>query len=165
MNVIIETESPTLREKRLPYKIVNISEKPELVERACKWFSEKWKVPYEAYMESMNESLSEKSAVPQWYLCLDGDKIIGGMGVIDNDFHERKDLAPNVCAVYTEPEYRCKGIAGELLNFVFEDMKKRGIHTLYLVTDHTSFYERYGWEYLCDVKCDDGSTSRMYERK
>lgn len=27
-----------------------------------------------------------------------------------------KDLAPNVCAVYTEEEYHCKGIAGNLLN-------------------------------------------------
>lgn len=36
------------------------------------------------------------------YLCLCGEKFIGGMGVIENDFHPRKDLAPNVCAVYTE---------------------------------------------------------------
>lgn len=31
---------------------------------------------------------------------MDGDKIAGGMGVIENDFHDRKDLAPNVCAVW-----------------------------------------------------------------
>ena len=29
-----------------------------------------------------------------WYLCLDDDKIIGGLGVIENDFHDRKDLTP-----------------------------------------------------------------------
>ena len=51
-----------------------------------------------------------------------------------------------------EKEYRCKGIAGKLLNFVCEDMKTFGIDTLYLLTDHTSFYERYGWEYLCMVR-------------
>ncbi len=31
-------------------------------------------------------------------------------------------------------------------------MKKYGIDTLYLITDHTSFYERYGWEFLCMVQ-------------
>ena len=36
-----------------------------------------------------------------WYLCLDGNRIVGGMGVIENDFHDRKDLCPNVCG---EPE-------------------------------------------------------------
>ena len=24
-----------------------------------------------------------------WYLCLDGDRILGGLGVIENDFHNR----------------------------------------------------------------------------
>ncbi|NCB90986.1 MAG: MFS transporter [Clostridia bacterium] len=30
---------------------------------------------------------------------------------MENDFHDRKDLTPNVCAVYTEKEYRCKRTA------------------------------------------------------
>lgn len=43
------------------------------------------------------------------------------------------------------------------------EMKEKGIDTLYLVTDHTSFYERYGWEHFCMVQ-GDGETnmSRMY---
>jgi ribosomal protein S18 acetylase RimI-like enzyme len=98
-----------------------------------------------------------------WYLCLDGNQIIGGMGVIENDFHDRKDLSPNVCAVYTEAEYRCKGIAGKLLNMVVEDMKEKGITPIYLVTDHTNFYERYGWEFLCMVQGDgEEEMTRMY---
>lgn len=42
---------------------------------------------------------------------MSGEKIIGGMGVIENDFYNRKDLTPNVCPVYTEKDYCCKGIA------------------------------------------------------
>ena len=56
----------------------------------------------------------EKGAVPQWYVVVQGDKIIAGLGVIENDFHDRKDLSPNVCAVYVEEAYRCRGIAGEM---------------------------------------------------
>ena len=41
----------------------------------------------------------------------------GGAGVIENDFHDRKDLTPNVCAVYVEEHCRCQGIAGKLLEF------------------------------------------------
>ena len=85
------------------------------------------------------ESLLKTSPVPQWYLALKDSEIIGGMGVIENDFHNRKDLSPNVCAVYTEKEYRGQGVAGELLDYVCRDMKQRGIDTLYLLTDHTSF--------------------------
>ncbi len=101
--------------------------------------------------------------VPEWYLCLCGEKLIGGMGVIENDFHPRKDLAPNVCAVYTEEQWRGKGIAGQLLRFVCRDMKERGFDTLYLLTDHTGFYERYGWEFFCPVTGDgEENPSRMY---
>ena len=88
---------------------------------------------------------------------------MGGLGVIENDFHNRKDLAPNVCAVYTEKEYRYKGIAGHLLDMVVEDMKSKGITPIYLITDHTSFYERYGWEFLCMVQEEENSDMiRMY---
>lgn len=96
-------------------------------------------------------------------MCLDGEKIVGGMGVIDNDFHDRKDLSPNVCAVYTEKEYRKKGIAGNLLNIVVADLKQKNITPIYLVTDHIGFYERYGWEFLCMVQGDgESDMTRMY---
>ena len=56
-------------------------------------------------------------------MAVEEDRIIGGLGVIENDFHDRKDLSPNVCAVYTEENKRCQGIAGSLLDFVCDDMK------------------------------------------
>ena len=94
------------------------------------------------------------------------ENIIGGLGVIENDFHDRKDLSPNVCAVYVEEACRCQKIAGQLLNVVCTDMNAMGIDTLYLVTDHTSFYERYGWEFLCMVQGDgEPEPSRMYIHK
>ena len=66
----------------------------------------------------------------------------------------------------TEEAERGKGIAGALLGFVCKDMAGRGIDTLYLVTDHTSFYERYGWEFLCMVQGDDEpEMTRMYIHK
>ena len=142
-------------------RIVRLRERPDLKEKAAEWFSSKWNVPKSAYLESIEESFS--AVVPSWYLCLSGDRIIAVMGVIENDFHNRPDLTPNVCAVFTEPEYRNRGICGELLQFVCEDMRESGIDTLYLLTDHTGFYEHYGWKYLCPVQGDgEEEMSRMY---
>lgn len=148
------------------YKIIRLADWPEIKEQAAQWFHEKWQIPLEAYLESMEESLIGKGPVPQWYVAVEDDRIIGGMGVIENDFHDRKDLTPNVCAVYTEEDRRGRGVAGALLNDVCEDMKKRGIDTLYLLTDHDSFYERYGWEFLCMAQGDgEPEMSRMYVHK
>jgi N-acetylglutamate synthase-like GNAT family acetyltransferase len=141
--------------------IIRISDSPELIPTIADWFYSKWGIPKEAYLDSMNIALDNISAVPEWYAVIDNGKIIGGAGVIENDFHDRPDLAPNLCALYVEPDFRGRGIAGELLEFISSDMQAQGITTLYLVTDHTSFYERYGWEYLTDVNCD-GEVSRMY---
>ncbi len=94
---------------------------------------------------------------------LENNEIIACVGVIENDFHERKDLTPNVCALYVEEKYRCRGIAGKLLKLVRDDMENKGISPLYLITEHTSFYERYGWEFLCMVKEEDSDNMiRMY---
>ena len=148
--------------KELTY--ITLREQPALMDTAAQWFNSKWGVPKEAYLECMQAYLSGETELG-WYLCLDGEKIVGGMGVIENDFHDRKDLSPNVCAVYTEESYRGQGIAGTLLDMVVNDLRSKGISPLYLITDHTGFYERYGWEFFCMVQGSDPEPSRMYIHK
>ncbi len=143
-------------------KFIALRDMPEIKDKAALWFNSKWGVPKEAYLECM-EAYLEKRTEYGWYLCLDGEAIVGGMGVIENDFHDRKDLSPNVCAVYTEEDYRRLGIAGKLLDMVVDDLRSKGITPVYLVTDHEGFYERYGWEFLCMVQGDgEPDMTRMY---
>lgn len=149
-----------IREHR--YSFITLRERPELEKTAAKWFHSKWSAPEEAYLECMEQYLGGQTEFG-WYLCLDGGRIIGGLGVIENDFHDRKDLTPNICAVYTEEEYRCQGIAGRLLNMAMEDLRAKGISPVYLLTDHTGYYERYGWEFFCMAQGEgEDYLSRMY---
>ncbi len=146
--------------------IFNLRDHSPWLDHAAAWFHDKWGIPLEAYRESMAQCLKKEGAVPQWYIAVRDEEIIGGLGVIENDFHDRKDLSPNVCAVYVEEAYRCRGAAGALLTRACEDMAGMGVATLYLLTDHTSFYERYGWQFLCMVRGDGGQEpSRMYVRR
>lgn len=141
--------------------LLSLLDAPEWTGRAAQFFHAAWGIPEEAYRESM--AAVSAAPVPQWYLAVEGDRIVGGLGVIENDFHDRKDLAPNVCAVYTVPDRRCRGIAGRLLDLVCRDLAARGVDTLYLLTDHTAFYERYGWQFLCMAQGDgDPAPSRVY---
>lgn len=150
----------------MEYKMIRLTDHPSRKEQAAQWFHEKWDIPLDAYRDSIEACLSQSSTVPQWYLAMEGERIIGGMGVIENDFHDRKDLSPNICAVYTEEDKRGHGVAGALLEYVCADMKEKGIGNLYLITDHSSFYERYGWEFLCMVQGDgDPDLTRMYIHK
>ena len=141
---------------------LSLRQVPELLNPAAAWFHEKWGVPREAYLAHMRAYLSGESEYG-WYLCLDAGRIVGGLGVIDNDFHDRKDLSPNICAVYTESEWRGRGVAGRLLDAAVADLRAAGFSPVYLVTDHTGFYERYGWEYCCMAREDGGGgLTRVY---
>ena len=112
-------------------EIIDLAGRPELALRAAEWFASKWGIPAEEYLASMEQS-ARGGAFPRWYLALDGERIAGGCGVIENDFHDRRDLAPNLCALFAE---------------------------------HDSFYERYGWQYLCTAQPDDGGAPlRLYRR-
>lgn len=146
------------------YRLIKLRDNADMTDAAAQWFHEKWGVPVEAYIESMRECQNDKDGRVQWYVIADGDKLICGMGVIENDFHERRDLAPNICAVFTEPEYRGQGLAKYLLDYICADISRLGTDTLYLITSHTEFYEKCGFHYFCDVTEDGGDTARMYRR-
>ncbi len=149
----------------MEYKITKISEQSEIKDAAALWFSGKFGVPLEAYLESMEDDINNKNKIPKWYVVLNekGD-IISGCGVIENDFHKRPDLRPNICAVFTEENYRKKGIMKSLLNFVCAELKTLGESEVYLLTDHTEFYEKCGFSFLSMVEEDGGGFSRCYKR-
>lgn len=133
------------------YDIISLRSQPRWRMPAARWFAARWGIPLEEYLASIDECIRGAAPVPQWYIVtgVEPGRIVAGAGVITNDFHDRKDLAPNVCALYVEPELRRCGIAGLLLEHICEDMAARGVGTLYLITEHTSFYECYGWGHLC----------------
>lgn len=68
------------------YEMIRLIDRPGIKEQAAKWFHEKWRIPLEAYEASMDACLKKTDPVPQWYVAVEGSRIIGGMGV-KVDFH------------------------------------------------------------------------------
>ncbi|WP_195460225.1 GNAT family N-acetyltransferase [Alistipes sp. D31t1_170403_E11] len=135
----------------------------ELQEKAARWFSDKWGIPAAAYHASIGECIARKTGIPQWYAILDERReIVAGAGVIENDFHDRKDLTPNLCALFVEETCRGRGLARKLLDFIREEMREQGFPALYLVTDLTDFYEKCDWRFLTTATGDDGNPIRIY---
>ncbi|KAA8713171.1 GNAT family N-acetyltransferase [Lactococcus garvieae subsp. garvieae] len=144
-------------------QIIKLRDHEEKLEQAANWFHHKWEIPLSAYQESMEACLHGSETIPQWYVMIHESEIIAGLGIIENDFHNRKDLSPNICALYVEKDFRRQGIAEKLLQEACDDMKTQGIHKLYLVTNHTHLYERYDWEFIGFVQAEDEDERlRMY---
>lgn len=45
-------------------QILRLSDYPQYKEMAAQWFSEKWQIPVEAYLESIQISIDQKHAIP-----------------------------------------------------------------------------------------------------
>jgi tRNA (cmo5U34)-methyltransferase len=94
---------------------------------------------------------------------LRNDDIIGGFGLIDNDFMVRDDLCPWFCALYIEPAERGHELGSKLLAHGRLEAARSGFAKIYLNTDHVGYYEKYGWQYIGDFAHLSGVDTRVYE--
>mgnify|MGYP000863660351 FL=1 len=148
----------------MSYRIVSVQEKHEYASRAVDWFSSKWHIDRKEYEKSIDACIHKQERLPQWYLMMDQlDEIIGGCGLIQNDFVDRTDLFPYVCALYIEEKNRGHALGAKLLEYARMDGGRLGFDYLYLCTDHIGYYEKYGWRMIAIGNHPWGETSRIYK--
>lgn len=142
--------------------IVNLREHPGYLEAAAAYFSSRWGIDKQIYLASMSDSISTERPIPRWYLMLRDDDIIGGFGLIENDFMVRTDLSPWLCALYIEPCERGQQLGAKLLAHGRSEAASLGFSKVYLNTDHVGYYEKYDWRYLGLFPHQSGENTRVY---
>lgn len=55
----------------MEYQIIRLIDRPEMKEQMANWFSEKWSVPLQAYLDSMEDCLSKTKPVNEFGSKLD----------------------------------------------------------------------------------------------
>lgn len=147
-------------------KIVSVRENPALCDAVIAYFQEKWasEGSMKVYKDCIRSSLTSDSPLPEWYVMLDGDKMMGCAGLIANDFISRMDLWPWLCALYVEPAYRGHAYGSLLIERARADAAQKGYDRLYLCSDHVGYYEKYGFKRIGTGYHPWGETSGIFER-
>lgn len=145
-------------------EVISVREKSEFAEDAIKYFQEKWasESSMMVYHDCITNCIDSPSPLPQWYLLLDGSKIIGCAGLITNDFISRMDLYPWFCALYIDPDYRKNAYGSLLIEKGKRDAAKMGFKNMYLCSDHKGYYEHYGFERIGTGYHPWGETSGIF---
>ncbi len=148
-------------------RIINIKKEPKYTEVAIKYFQEKWATDdsKKVYEDSIKRSIIAKNPIPIWYLLMEEDRVIGCCGIVTNDFISCMDLYPWLSALYIEEDKRGKSLGKRLIDICIKEVKELSFNSIYLSTDHIGFYEKYGFEYICDGYHPWGEKSRVYEYK
>lgn len=109
----------------------------------------------------LEKALSEKQVFPKMYVLKEDNEVVGTF-VFDQMDVDGKQV-PSLWYVLIREDLRGKGLGREILNFI-DQKAEENFDILYLVTEHTGYYEKIGFEFIKMVD-HNGIMDRFYFKK
>ena len=101
-----------------------------------------------AFFASIVEHSQTPGALPITFVAVEGERLLGTVGLWRCDLISRQDLYPWMAALYVAPEARGQGLAGKLQQHVIGYARAPGYTELFLYSACRDFYEHFGWQYI-----------------
>ncbi|MEG0452763.1 MAG: GNAT family N-acetyltransferase [Coprobacillus sp.] len=127
------------------------------------WWGEKEGYTLDEIVIRLQYSLCQ-DRIPQTFVAKINRNIVGIYQFAMDDAPTRPDLYPWLCNLYVEETYRGRGVSKVMLESVKKNMKALKIKRIYLYTEHTGLFEKYGFEYQEDIIVN-GESARLYMLK
>jgi GNAT superfamily N-acetyltransferase len=140
----------------------SLADCPENKDLVARWLWDKWGAPGNfGFYRSMTEHCL-KDDFPFIYVAFMDGLPVGTVSLLRSDLFTRQDLYPWMADLYVPPEHRGKGIGLALQDFVLEEARKQGFSQVFLETSLKGYYEKKGWEFVCEEMDRDCSILRIY---
>ena len=115
-----------------------------------------------AFFASIVEHSQTPGALPITFVAVEGERLLGTVGLWRCDLISRQDLYPWMAALYVAPEARGQGLAGKLQQHVSGYARAQGYTELFLYSACRDFYERFGWQYIGECLDYPASAVSLY---
>ncbi len=132
-------------------EILPLRERPISISQLAQWHYAQWSdlnptSTVEYRIERMRAQL-ESQSIPQTFIALDGETLLGSASLVAADLPGHEELTPWLATVYVDPPHRNRGIGEALVKRVAAEARMLGYSEMYLFTpDRASFYARIGWD-------------------
>ncbi|ULQ58910.1 GNAT family N-acetyltransferase [Brucepastera parasyntrophica] len=96
------------------------------------------------------------------YFLMSGNDIISFLTLARRDCIADENLFPWIGFVYTDTKYRGHRYSEKLIRRALEDAGRKGFSRVYLATDHTGLYEKFGFVFKENRPDINNEDSRIY---
>lgn len=101
---------------------------------------------------------------PKVLMLTDGDELISFCTYSGKDDIQPTALTPWMGFVYTFPQYRGHRYVGRLFQEIEKIAKAENVHDIFISTNHTGLYEKYGCEFYQMMNDVNDEPSRVYRK-
>ena len=139
-----------------------------IFDKICEWNYNWWGVRNNDSFEKVKCNLEHSlctERLPQTYVAIIDNEPAGMYQLsMSDDLESRPDIYPWLINVYVDEKFRGKNVCKELMNTVKENAKRADLTELFLYTKHIGLYEKYGWEFVEEVRTfkEDSPIERLY---
>ena len=119
---------------------------------------------YLAWMLRTNSFRSTCGEGSRVLMLVDGEKLASFCTLADFDEVKSDEMKPWMGFVYTFPEYRGHRCSGRLADYAAELAKQEGFEYLYVSSEETGLYEKYGFEFVEWTTSVHGYETKVFKR-
>lgn len=132
-------------------KILPLYAMPQYAEQVTDWIWQAFGTSDSRdFFASIVATSQREGQLPLTFVAVEGEKLVGTVGLWRCDLISRQDLYPWLAALYIDENQRGRGLGAKLQQHVIEHARALGYPQLYLYSACKDYYERFGWEYIGD---------------
>lgn len=144
-------------------KIYPIREHPEYIPAMLDSLRNHWPACMPWIKKHMEAVMNTDTPIPDAFVAVENGKIIGGYTLAIKTILYTETEGLWIATLYMDPAFRGKHLSPILIEHARMRGGELGYEKIYLASEHTNYYEKYGFYTIGPDACAWGEPTQMFE--